>query len=162
MNLYTLDTIFSYGKFIGKTVREVIELQPSYLHWCISNIENFTISDDVIKIMENQNSEEYWIKIVGMLQQNWALMNVDYKNKNVTIYFFQDTSDYLSKAESAEAIDKLEFTSILDAEEGLIRNGFRKYSDIKDKLPDFLNTPKKPYYPGFNSNDIYSSGKCWV
>ncbi len=49
MKFYTLDTEFTFGKFQGNTVRQVIDIQPSYLDWCALNLDHFYISDEVIE-----------------------------------------------------------------------------------------------------------------
>jgi len=48
MKFYTLDTEFTFGKFEGKTVREVLELKPTYLDWCAINLDHFYITEETI------------------------------------------------------------------------------------------------------------------
>lgn len=48
MRFYTLDTEFTFGKYEGKTVKEILEIQPSYLDWCAINLDHFYISDEII------------------------------------------------------------------------------------------------------------------
>ncbi|NJK84515.1 MAG: hypothetical protein HC912_12710 [Saprospiraceae bacterium] len=48
MKFYNLDTEFTFGKFEGKTVREVLDVQHSYIDWCAINLDHFYISDEVI------------------------------------------------------------------------------------------------------------------
>ena len=48
MKIYTLDTEFTFGKYEGKTVKEVLELQTTYLDWCAINLDHFYISDETI------------------------------------------------------------------------------------------------------------------
>jgi hypothetical protein len=40
---------FSFGKYQGKTVKEVIEVDPAYLLWADSTIDWFILSDEVSK-----------------------------------------------------------------------------------------------------------------
>lgn len=49
MKVYTLDTEFTFGKYEGKTVKEIIEIQPTYLDWCAINLDHFFISDEIIE-----------------------------------------------------------------------------------------------------------------
>lgn len=49
MKFYSLETKFTFGKYQGKTISEVIELQMSYLDWCIINLEHFYLSDEVFE-----------------------------------------------------------------------------------------------------------------
>lgn len=48
MKFYDLNTEFSFGKFEGKTVREILDLQSSYLDWCAINLDYFYITENVI------------------------------------------------------------------------------------------------------------------
>lgn len=49
MKVFTLDTEFTFGKYEGKTVKEIIEIQPTYLDWCAINLDHFFISDEIIE-----------------------------------------------------------------------------------------------------------------
>jgi len=42
-----LDVKFGFGKFRNKTLKEVLELSPSYLNWCMLNID-FVIPTEYI------------------------------------------------------------------------------------------------------------------
>ncbi|MDR1198651.1 MAG: hypothetical protein LBK94_06520 [Prevotellaceae bacterium] len=48
MKFYHIDTKFDFGKYAGKTLQEVLEIRPSYINWCIINLDHFYISEDVI------------------------------------------------------------------------------------------------------------------
>jgi hypothetical protein len=49
MKFYSLDTEFTFGKFKGKTVREVLDLHPFYLEWCLLKLDHFYISDEALE-----------------------------------------------------------------------------------------------------------------
>lgn len=49
MKFYDLDSVFTFGKFEGKTVREILDLDPTYIDWCSINLDHFYIDDDVIE-----------------------------------------------------------------------------------------------------------------
>jgi len=49
MKFYELETEFSFGKYEGKSLQEILEIQPSYIQWCIDNLDHFYISDQVIQ-----------------------------------------------------------------------------------------------------------------
>lgn len=57
MKGYNLESKFTFGKFEGKTLREVIEVEPSYIDWCSLNLDHFYISantiEEVTKIVPN-------------------------------------------------------------------------------------------------------------
>ena len=78
-------------------------------------------------------SREWWIKILGMLEHNWALVEQQ-DDSSVVVYFFHDCGvtkssipGYLYRQLKGRCaiIDSLTFKSVLDAEEGLTKNGFR-------------------------------------
>lgn len=49
MKFYYLDTEFTEGKFNGKTLKQVLDIQPSYLDWCAINMDQFYVTDVVIE-----------------------------------------------------------------------------------------------------------------
>ncbi len=91
--------------------------------------------------------DDFWVKVLGFLQQNWALIEVGEK---VTVWFIHDGSG---------VIDRLEFDSLEKAELGLYRNGFKKYLDPNEKFTEFMAPPQRPFY-AFPMN-VYSSGEYW-
>lgn len=91
--------------------------------------------------------DEFYVKVLGFLQQNWALIEVGEK---VTVWFLHDGSG---------VIDKLEFDSIDEAVWGLLNNGFKRYSDQNEKFIENIKPPRRPFY-AFPMN-VYSSGKYW-
>lgn len=93
-------------------------------------------------------SEIFWVKIVDFLQQNWALIEVI--DNKVIVFFIQDAS---------MIFDKIEFKTIEDAENGLLKNGFKLYLDENENFQDFIVSPNKPY--GESPRPIYSSGQYW-
>lgn len=48
MKFYSLETTFTFGKYKGKNVEEVLAIQPSYLNWCAINLEHFYVSEEVM------------------------------------------------------------------------------------------------------------------
>lgn len=55
MKFYNLDTELTFGKFEGKTVEEVLAIQPSYFDFCLLNLDHFFLSDEVIAEMKVKN-----------------------------------------------------------------------------------------------------------
>jgi hypothetical protein len=49
MKFYDLDSQFTFGKHKGNTVRQIIGLQPSYIDWCATTLDQFYIAEDVIE-----------------------------------------------------------------------------------------------------------------
>lgn len=97
------------------------------------------------------NSEDYWVKVVGMLQQNWALVG-QAGTDNWTVYFITDSSG---------VFDQLIFRSLRDAQEALKANGFSRFAG-DNHLQSFLAPPPPPFHQGGHPNGkIYSSGRFW-
>ena len=95
-------------------------------------------------------SKDPWFKVVGMLQQNWAV--VVEREREVLVVFYGDTSG---------VFDQMPFDSKKDAEEALIRNGFSKYSDDPN-VEEFLAIPRGEFYASTHpSGRIYSEGIYW-
>lgn len=92
-------------------------------------------------------SDEFWVKIVEFLQQNWALID---EGEKVKVCFIHDGSG---------VFDEMEFSTIQEAEKALGRNGFKKYLDPDEKFTDFISPPKRPFFDA--PRRIYSSGQFW-
>jgi len=54
--------LIDFGKNDGLTIKEIIEKQPEYISWCIINLDNFCVSEDVIELVKqngvNMNESE--------------------------------------------------------------------------------------------------------
>lgn len=51
---YTVESIFQFGKYKGKTVEEVTNENPEYLLWCVKNIEWFDLDDETRKCAQKK------------------------------------------------------------------------------------------------------------
>lgn len=71
----------------------------------------------------NISNRNWWVKVLGMLCHNWALMDRD-EDGSVIIYFFQDTA----YGERPKVVDSLKFASAIDAMRAIRRSGFEKLS----------------------------------
>lgn len=49
--IYELQTIFTFGKYKGMTVTEVIDTNPRYLSWAENNIDGFILAPEVEEIL---------------------------------------------------------------------------------------------------------------
>jgi len=112
-------------------------------------------------------SNDWWFKVLGMCQHNWALIESD---KTTTIYFFHDNGITLSPPEKLKyfevknksgIIDALDFDDNLSAEQALKRNGFMRLSE--NSGPWELNIPPHDFYDAReNSSGIYSKDDYWI
>ena len=94
--------------------------------------------------------DDLWVKIVGMLQQNWA--SIEPVHAGVCVYFVSDIGDIF---------DEIPYENTKTAEAALLRNGFRRFREAPD-LQSFLRAPVPPFTKGSHPNGpIYSSGRFW-
>ena len=98
-------------------------------------------------------SRDYWVKVVGMLEQNWALIETnDAASPGVRVFFVGDTSG---------VFDEMSFPSSEEATRALRNNGFRRYADDRE-LQSFIVAPAPPFERSLHPNGaIYSSGQYW-
>ena len=95
-------------------------------------------------------ADDPWFKIVEFLQQNWAVI-VD-KGATVVVVFYGDTRG---------VFDEMDFESVDDATEALIRNGFSRYL-ADTKAQEFIGLPQGKFREQDHPNGrIYSSGRFW-
>jgi hypothetical protein len=96
-------------------------------------------------------SRDFWVKVVEMLQQNWAL--IEPEGSKVTIYFLHDLGG---------VFDEIPYESLPEAQTALCINGFRRY-DADPSFSKIFAPPKPPFRRGKHPNGrIYSSGRFWV
>jgi len=57
MKNYTLHTGFSFGKHKGKTIAEVAQSDPSYLNWCMINLDHFYLENEVLLDLKTQGTD---------------------------------------------------------------------------------------------------------
>lgn len=96
-------------------------------------------------------SQDFWVKVIEMLQQNWAVIEPT-QSDGVRIYFVDDDGG---------VFDQLVFPSAEAAATALSRNGFERYA-ASPSLQEFLRPPSPPFRWRDHSNGpIYSSGRFW-
>lgn len=98
MKFYSLDTEFTFGKYEGKTVREILEIQPAYLDWCAINLEHFYISEEVIAEIQATYSD-FKISEEGMNKLNekyeqWEGEQEDFDDDYDDYENYHDDYDY--------------------------------------------------------------------
>ncbi|MCE1202130.1 MAG: hypothetical protein LWX09_08545 [Bacteroidia bacterium] len=58
MKFYDLDSVFTFGKYEGKTIKEVFERDPKYIDFCFNNIDEFYVSPEVMRELRAMNLAE--------------------------------------------------------------------------------------------------------
>jgi hypothetical protein len=117
---------------MGKPLQQIHDLPPM---------------SDVVPI----KTQDFWVKVVEMLQQNWAL--IEPKGSKVTIYFLHDLGG---------VFDELSYSSVREAQAALRLNGFRRY-DEDPSYSEMFARPEPPFRRVQHPNGpIYSSGEFWA
>ncbi|UAJ14343.1 exodeoxyribonuclease X C-terminal domain-containing protein [Aquirufa lenticrescens] len=72
MKNYELNSIFTFGKYKGSSLQQVYGQNPSYIEWCILNLEHFNIEEDVFYELQSLNSSyQFSDDSLNKLQSNW-------------------------------------------------------------------------------------------
>ncbi|MEY2922298.1 MAG: hypothetical protein RL108_920 [Bacteroidota bacterium] len=72
MKNYELNSILTFGKYKGLSLLQVFELNPSYVDWCILNLDHFNIEEDVFYELQSLNSLfQFSEKSLHKLQSSW-------------------------------------------------------------------------------------------
>lgn len=113
------------------------------------------------------SSNDWWVKVLGMCQHNWALIE---SCEITTVYFFHDNGVTLSPLKKFKyyevknksgIIDSIVFDDNLCAEEALKKNGFVRLSE--NSGPWELNIPPHDFYDAReNGSGIYSKNGYWI
>lgn len=113
-------------------------------------------------------SRQWWFKVLGMLQHNWALID-EGSHGFATVYFFHDgevgmgcygyTRQQLKGRYAV--VDSLEFESVEIAKEALSRNGFRLHRE-----GELLGSDVKPLGNFYDvrqfEEGVYSRQGHWI
>ncbi len=106
------------------------------------------MKDEYVEIL----SKDYWFKIIEMLQQNWALVELSQDEISCIVYFIGDTSG---------VFDQIKFDDVNEAERQLRINGFGRYEE-DEEAKKFIVPPPPPFRRSSHPNGaIYSSGRYW-
>lgn len=87
MKYYDLNTEFTFGKYKGRTVQDVLNIQPSYIDWCAVYLDHFFITNETISELKSLNKDfsltEKGLKRLDEKFDNWKTDRENYrKSKN--------------------------------------------------------------------------------
>jgi len=57
MKFYDLETQFTFGKYNGLKLRQVIAIEPAYINWCINNLDHFFVSKEIQYFIKTTSPE---------------------------------------------------------------------------------------------------------
>ena len=100
-------------------------------------------------------NRDWWVKVLGMLCHNWALIEWN-SGGSATVYFFQDAPH----GDRPAIIDSIDFPSVLNARQGLTHNDFKL---LKSYPGPWMGCEPKGFICDnrSESNKLYSNGKYW-
>lgn len=136
----------SAGNTFGFNLPSIVSRRASLRPALKSN--TIGLSEDKDRIAQI-NFDHVWVKIIGMLQQNWA--GIHASPDKAVIYFFDD---------HAGIFDRIEVKTKQSAEQALVRNGFELF---QSRHAEFLSKPGPRFHLSQHPNgNIYSSGRYWI
>jgi hypothetical protein len=56
---YELETVFNFGKYKGKPLKQVFCVAPSYIDWCLREVTNFAISQYTFDQLKSSKPKYY-------------------------------------------------------------------------------------------------------
>ena len=79
MNTYKLDSVFDFGKYEGSKLEEILEKDPSYIEWCICNLDYFLITEeDITSITEAFPS----FSLSGQAEEILSEKRIEFENES--------------------------------------------------------------------------------
>jgi len=110
MKFYEIDTELTFGKHSGKTLREIVEIEYSYIHWCLNNIDHFIIDGytanqlnkvnssfslwDEEKIILKERIEEYMYEQNLKMELEMSDVSTYQAHSNEDDFYEEDSDDY--------------------------------------------------------------------
>ena len=139
-----------------ESCRQIV-FAPFHLSYRFKDIDSqlkdisMLIQMELKTVVKEISQLDYWVNVIGMLQQNWALIADDNGAKTCTVFFIHDQS---------EIFDHIRFLSRQEATHALRRNGFARFVEVPD-AQEFLAPPQPPFFEAQHGNGPYSSGRFW-
>lgn len=123
MNTYNLVSVFDFGKYEGSKLIEILEKEPTYIDWCICNLDSFLITEgDLASISEVSPS----FTLSEQAKEILAEKQIEFENKEDYIedqyyssddYYEPDTYDNYGGS-YAQDVERLSDNFIDDVLEG--------------------------------------------
>ena len=54
--IHEINDLMGFGKYSSKSVADVVNINPSYIVWCLENVDSFALSDDAFGYLCNNFS----------------------------------------------------------------------------------------------------------
>lgn len=94
MKVYDLDTQFTFGKHSKKTVRQVVDIELSYIEWCAINLDHFFMyADELAEIKKIKPDFKLTDEATQKLSEKYDAWQRDLAKNDETDYEEEDTYD---------------------------------------------------------------------
>ena len=85
MKFYAIDTVFTFGKYKGNTVRQILDVKPSYIDWCAINLDHFYITEnDIAEIKTIKNDFSITLEGQQKLDEKYANWKSEQQDDNAS------------------------------------------------------------------------------
>lgn len=54
---YQSNSIVKFGRYNGKTLSEIVDIEPDYIEWCIMHLDHFYISEEAVESLVEINTD---------------------------------------------------------------------------------------------------------
>ena len=122
---------------------------------------------DLVPPLFHIGNRDWWVKVLGMMSHNWALIETQ-TNGQAVVYFFHDKGMTLRPSAYKRAdfsnrsavVDALEFVDLYEAQEALQANGFDRLQANPGPWLDFV--PEGHFWDARETEEgIYSKKGYW-
>lgn len=90
MKRYERGTVLKFGKHSGESIENVLKTTPSYINWCITNLDHFYIDDEDYE----EFSGEFSFIIDPLTEKILAEKTRRYYKESVSNYSSSSSSNY--------------------------------------------------------------------
>lgn len=66
MELYSFETVLTFGQHKGETISHILKNNPTYIEWCYGNHDDFYITDAVWNALDVHKDLEHALKNGGI------------------------------------------------------------------------------------------------
>ncbi|NKI28448.1 hypothetical protein HCG49_18005 [Arenibacter sp. 6A1] len=66
MELYSFETVLTFGQHKGETISHILKNNPTYIEWCYGNHDDFYITDAVWNALDVHKNLEHALKNGGI------------------------------------------------------------------------------------------------
>lgn len=136
MDFYNIDTKLTFGKYKEKTIKEILELNPSYINWCIVNIRSFYIEPGIIEKMKN-------LDLLFSLSELEEKILID-KHDEFSFSKFENHLDFVYKNEKIPYIPNEMYSYFFDYDSYSSRKAI--LGECTAKIQDFINYQSEKSY----------------